>query len=175
MKITLRLLKKDGACAEGLRWFRKAFPKGSNILEVFDKLLVDDHFGWGNWYLSKRFTKAQAVLYAIFAAKLSLDNFETFYPDDDRPRKAIEAAEKYINKPTDENMSAASAAWSAASAAASAAESAAAWSAASAAWSAASAAESAAESAAAWSAAAESATKKRILDYGLWLLGYKDV
>ena len=106
-------------------------------------------------------------------AESSLSNFESVYPNDNRPRLAIEAKEKFIKgEITEEELSAAdsaassaaesaarSAAWSAESAAYSAAYSAArsaAWSAYSAAWSAAySAASSAAESAesAAYSAA----------------------
>ena len=100
--------------------------------------------------------KADSVALAIFAAELVLENFERVFPEDKRPRLAIEAAKEWIRNP---------AAWSAASAAESAAESArsAAESAASAAWSAAwsawSASESASESAASAASAAWSAVK----------------
>ena len=85
-----------------------------------------------------------SVALSIYAASLVLKNFEDKYPDDKRPRQAIEAARRWLKNPTEKNRSAArSAAWSAWSAAWSAAESAksakrsAAWSAArSAAWSA---------------------------------------
>jgi len=99
-------------------------------------------------------------------AESSLSNFESVYPNDNRPRLAIEAKEKFIKgEITEEELSAArSAAWSAYSAAWSAAESAArsaAWSAYSAAWSAASSAAWSAESAAYSAAysAAESAAR----------------
>jgi len=112
-----------------------------------------------------KWEKEDSVALAIFAARLCLKNFEDVYPNDDRPRKAIEAAENYQKNPSEAVESAAesaarsaeSAARSAESAAESAARSAksAAWSAESAARSAESAAESAARSArsAAWSAA----------------------
>ena len=102
-----------------------------------------------------KWQKKDSVALAIYSAELIIDNFEKVYPDDKRPREAIEAAKRYLKDPSEKNRSAASAA----SAAASAAESAA-WSVArsvasaaeSAAWSVARSAASAAESAV-WSAA----------------------
>ena len=90
-----------------------------------------------------KWEKKNSVSMAIYSAKLCLNNFEKLYPDDKRPRQAIEAAKAWLNNPCEETESAAESA--ARSAAESAAESAA-WSAA---W-------SAAES------AARSATKKKI-------------
>ena len=92
--------------------------------------------------------KEDSVSLAIFAAELVIKNFEKEYPDDKRPREAIEAAKKYlkgkISRSAESAGSAARSAWSAARSAESA------WSAEST-WSA---AESAAESAwSAWSAA----------------------
>ena len=86
--------------------------------------------------------KAVAVRFALACAGMVLDKFESKYPDDDRPRKAMEAAKAWLDNPTEANRSAAG---SAARSAASAAESAA--------WSAESAVRSAAESASAESAA----------------------
>ncbi len=114
-----------------------------------------------------KWTKKDSLKLAIYSAELVLKNFEKEYPNDKRPREAIEAAKKVLFKDTAKNRSAAeSAAWSAWSAARSAARSArsaesAAWSARSAesaAWSAWSAAESATWSA--WSAAWSAAIKK---------------
>ena len=103
-----------------------------------------------------KWTKKDSVALSIYAAELVIENFERQYPNDRRPREAIEAAKAWIINPCESTESAArsaeSAAWSAESAAWSAA-----WSAESAAWSARSAAWSAAWSArsaesAAWSA-----------------------
>ena len=99
---------------------------------------------------------------AVKFAYRCIENFEKEYPEDDRPRKAIEAKEAWIRGDiTDEQLrsaaeSAAESAWSARSAARSAAESA---------WSARSAAESAAESA--WSArsAARSAAESAEVEW----------
>ena len=111
-------------------------------------------------------------LFAADCAEAALHHFEDRYPDDDRPRLAIQAARDYANGLISRTkLSAArSAAWSAADSAAwsaawSAADSAA-WSAArSAAWSAAwSAARSAADSAA-WSAARSAQTDNLLVNY----------
>ena len=91
-----------------------------------------------------KWEKKNSVSMAIYSAKLCLNNFEKLYPDDKRPRQAIEAAKAWLNNPCEETESAAESAWSAARSAARSA----AWSA----WSAWSAAWSAARSAAAGSA-----------------------
>jgi hypothetical protein len=43
------------------------------------------------------------VSIAIHAAKNCIQVFEAEYPTDDRPRRALEAAEKWLNEPTEEN------------------------------------------------------------------------
>jgi hypothetical protein len=121
---------------------------GGNIVEEKDKFVCNKM----RVIETYRFTKRNAVEFSIFCARLCLENFEKQYPDDKRPRLAIEAAEDWLKKPSQKNRSAAmSAARSAAMSAESAesAESAArsAESAESAAWSAAWSAESAARSA----------------------------
>jgi hypothetical protein len=120
--------------------------------EVWSEMMIVKCWKW---------QKKDSVALAIFSAEQCLKNFEKEYPDDKRPREAIEAAKRWLEHPTKKNQvaarseawSAAESAWSAWSAAESAAWSA--WSAESAAWSAWS-AESAAWSEAwseAWSAA----------------------
>ena len=95
------------------------------------------------WY----WKKVNSVSIAIFSAELCIENYEKQYPNDNRPRLAIEAAKTWLANPTKENevsarSAASSAAWSARSAAQSAAESAS-----SAVWSAQSASSAAAEAA----------------------------
>ena len=76
-----------------------------------------------------KWQKKDSVALSIYAAELCLDNFEKIYPDDKRPRLAIDAAKQWIKNPCEETASAAAsaarAAYSAASAAARAADSAA--------------------------------------------------
>ncbi len=76
----------------------------------------DDKEAWENMRLTKcwQWRKEDSVALSIFAAELVIANYETLYPDDDRPRKAIEAARKWLEAPTEENRSAAGSAESAA-------------------------------------------------------------
>ena len=63
-------------------------------------------------------TKADSVALSIFSAEMVLGNFGKVYPDDDRPRKAIEAARNYLDSPAEKNRSASESAARAARAAA---------------------------------------------------------
>ena len=122
---------------------------------------------WSEMRIAKayKWTKKDSVALSIYSAELVLKNFEKKYPDDNRPRKALEAAKKVLEKDTKKNRSAA---WSAKSAAESAAESAAgsAWLAGSAAESATRSAESAAGSA--WSAAQSAARSTAESAWSAW-------
>ncbi len=159
MKITVKWLEEKNACSDGKEWFKGQTE--TDAVLVIEKLITEEKLDWANWTLCRLLTRKDKIRYAIFAAQQTIENFEKFFPDDKRPRQAIEAALTYLNKPTKANQSAAESARSAAESAAWSAWSAA-WSAWSAAWSAESAARSAAESArSAWSAAwsAESAAR----------------
>jgi len=157
MKLTLKKLEKFDACIEGVEWYKDQGIE--DFQEICNRLLKSDYVkDYLIWILPRMMNKKQRVKWAVFCAELVIDNFEKEFPNDDRPRKAIEAAKRYAKHQTQRNKDAA---WSAGPAAESAARSAArsAWSA----WSAGPAAESAARSAwsawTAWSArsAAESA------------------
>ena len=141
---------KHKACEDGYAW-----AKGKTLKEAWDGN-CGDRPDWMMWvYRYRKPVKKLCVMVAVYSARLTLDEFEKRYPDDKRPRLAIEAAEAVIKNDTPTARSAAASAASAWSAAESA------WSAA---WSAAS-ARSAAESAeSAWSAArsaAESAERNK--------------
>jgi len=91
------------------------------------RLAEDDKEVWENMRVIKayKWTKKDSVSLSIYAAELCLKNFEDIYPDDKRPRDAIDAAKKWLEIPTTKNRSAAeSAAESAARSARFAAESA---------------------------------------------------
>ena len=108
---------------------------------------------WSEMQIVKawKWEKKDSVSLSIYAANLVLENFEKVFPDDKRPRHAIQVARKWLKNLTEENVSAArSAARSAASAA---------WSAARV-WSAESAAKSA--ESAAWSAESADKINKKI-------------
>jgi hypothetical protein len=146
-------------------------------------LKQDDKQCWSEMRIIKvwPWTKEDSVSLAIYAPELVIDIFEKRYPDDKRPRVAIEAAKAWLDDPTEENRQAAAgaaagaagAAAGAAGAARAAAEAAgAAWAAAGAAWAAADVAEAAAEAAA--RAAAGAAIKDKCHKFVLARLADKE-
>ena len=180
----MKIVKKEwlkglDPCQDGFNYWLEV-----NKPHVFDfckQCKEDNHLDWASWLIVRCMSRKQYITYAIYSAELVLDNFEKKYPDDKRPRKAIEAAKAVLKNNTKANRSAACSAYSAAdSAAYSAADSAArsAYSAAYSAYSAARSAYSAAYSAArsarsAYSAArsARSIAQWKILEYGMKLMG----
>ena len=166
MRITKEILKEKKACEAGYSWFVERYGDGGVELNVLCvDLLEADHFNWANWMLTKLFTKEQAIQYAIFAAESVLHIFEEKYPNDNRPREAINTAKNYIQNPTEENKekakiiaTAAAAARAATAAAARAATAAAARAAADAAY------------AAAYAAVANNSIKNKIIEFGVSLI-----
>jgi hypothetical protein len=94
------------------------------LVEVRGKHLAqDDKQCWSEMKVVRAYewTKTDSVAMAIYAAELVIGTYEKKYPDDKRPRQAIEAARAWLENPSKENRSAASAAAHAAAYAASAA------------------------------------------------------
>ena len=90
------------------------------LVEVRGKhLQQDDKQCWSEMRVVRAYewTKLDSVAMAIYAAELVIGEHEKKYPDDKRPRQAIEAAKAWLNDPTEENRQAASAAYAAAYAA----------------------------------------------------------
>ena len=86
------------ACASGVKWFLA--QDETNTAKVMIKLVEEDRFSDALWVFENLSDKAQAVELAIFCAELVISVFEEKFPDDDRPRMAIEAAKKYQEDPT---------------------------------------------------------------------------
>jgi hypothetical protein len=140
---SFRLLHDAGACKERYRFLAKALggikAYGVNTPITLLQILDINGFDDALWALracpdSDTFARLLACNYAEHVLPI----FETQYPDDDRPRKAIAVSRRYARgEATEAELTAA---WNAA------------WAAEAAAWNAAWAAEAAAE-AAAWAAA----------------------
>ncbi len=164
--VTFEILKTFNPCVDALEWAEKTYKPTANVKsEVLIKdLMSKKRYEWANWLIVRLMDKPQYVAYAIYAAEQVIDIYEKKYPNDVRPRKAIEAAKEYLKNPSEENKcAAANAARAAARAAANAA------------YAAADAAAYAAADAAADAAyaAADAARKKlqiKILKYGLKLM-----
>ena len=176
VNITTQWLEKRNACPDAVQWVDEQPDKNEFVL--IDAAMRIDRFDWAIWYISQRLNKRDRVKLTVFAARQILIIYEKNHPDDNRPRKAIESAERYIKKQSLKNKKSAAAAAYAASAAvytaavyaadvaAGHAASAAVYAAAAAAYDAADAAASAYDDA----AAAYAKLKKGIIDYGVSLI-----
>ena len=105
MKITKEWLREKSACNSGVKWFLD--QKETNGFKVVEKLIKENKLDWANWAIVRIMSYNQYVSYAVFAAEEVVDLYEKRYPGDNRPRKAIEAAKKCIENPTEENKKAA--------------------------------------------------------------------
>jgi hypothetical protein len=152
MEVNKEIVAKFNPCKDRFENFTSKYPDFSGNFEEFSKL-GEITYSDKIWVLTKFLNKDQGVKAAIKIAKTTLNIFESKYPDDKRPRQALEAAEKWLNEPTEANRDAAyTAADAAAAAADAAAAAAAADAAAAAAYAAAAAAAYAAAAAAAYAA-----------------------
>ena len=121
MKITEKWLREQDACGEGVRWFKN--QEKSDSIEVLEALIAEGQLEWANWLIVRVMKRKQYIAYAIFAAEQVISIYEKEYPNDDRPRKAIDAARQVLENDTAKNRDAAwavacDAAWAAARAAA---------------------------------------------------------
>ena len=124
-QITTEFLQSIHACQKGINLVATYDDKTPE--SVVRRLVADDHWDYANWLLPRLMSYKGYVSYAVYAAELVLPIWEKKYPDDKRPRKAIEAAKRCIDDPSDENKEAARAAWAANLAADSRATARAAW------------------------------------------------
>jgi hypothetical protein len=104
--ITKEWLKEKSACKDGYEWSIKKIMPCDKFIKA---LIKDEEYHWGSWVLVRVFNKEENVKYAIFAAEQVIDIYEKKYPTDKRPRKAIEAAKKWVNEPNEINRAAAAA------------------------------------------------------------------
>ena len=108
-------------CSKGI-YQAFSFVQGKYLAEVEVKgkhLSETDKECWEKMRVVKvwKWTKKDSVAFAIYSASLVLKIYEDKYPNDDRPRKAIEAAQTWLKNPTEKNRVAAWAAGDAAGAA----------------------------------------------------------
>ena len=174
MKVTKNWLVKHDACSDGMSFVTEHKLIGSDECDFIRQLVKLDEHEWALWLLVRRLKIKDRIRFAVYCAKDVLPTYEAKHPNDDRPRKAIEAAEACIADNTKKNRDAA---WSAAEAAAEAADAAwSAWSAraaaraARAAWAAWAAARAARAARAAWAASNDQSAMSRYIEYGVGLL-----
>ena len=116
MNLTKAWIKKHSPCTEGIDWLNNQEEKKG--IDVVKKLIAENRLDWANWLVVRLLNRQQRIAYAIFAAEQVIQLFETKYPNDKRPRLAIEATKTVLKKDTKENIEAANAAARAANVAA---------------------------------------------------------
>ena len=90
MKITKKWLTSHKACcSEEDKQRAEAIgdPK-----EIVKQLIAKNRFSDARWLVMKLLTKKQNVAMAVYAAHNALHIFEEKYPDDKRPRQAVNSA-----------------------------------------------------------------------------------
>jgi hypothetical protein len=109
MKITSKKIRALDPCNDGWKWYSK---NASHITDLKKLLRVVDakNSDWCRWLFTRLMTKKQRIEIAVFSAKQVLDVYERRYPNDKRPRDAINAAKAVLKNDTEENRSAAYAA-----------------------------------------------------------------
>jgi hypothetical protein len=123
METTLNKIKAAGACEDRYAHLLKALGKTQADDEplLIAKIIETNGIQDAIWALQAVEGKDKELrLFAADCAEMVLPIFEKDYPDDDRPRKAIQAARDYANGLIDDAAGAAAgaAAWAAAGAAA---------------------------------------------------------
>jgi len=100
-KLTKEWFKQHDACKDGYEW--TLTRKDESAEYTLNELIRLEKYDWANWTICRIFNRKQKMQYAIFTAEQVIDIFEKKYPDDKRPREAIEAARKVLKNDTAEN------------------------------------------------------------------------
>jgi len=100
MKITMKWLEKKGACSGAREEFETRKMKSIGVKELCTLLVNENKLDWCNWLVSRSLTRMDCIWYVVYGAEQVIDIFEKKYPDDKRPREAIEAAKKYLKNPS---------------------------------------------------------------------------
>ena len=94
MEVTNEWLKENRACEDGFEWALKR--NYTDALLTVKALIKCEKVDWANWVIVRLMTRQQKSKYAVYAAELVIHIYEEKYPNDPRPRKAIEAAKNLI-------------------------------------------------------------------------------
>jgi hypothetical protein len=100
-KITDDWIIKNNPCREAVDdWWDKKEREPIKILKL---LIKDEKYHWANWFIARVMEYKDYVSCAVFAAESVINIYEKKYPDDKRPREAIDAAKKCIKYPSKKN------------------------------------------------------------------------
>jgi len=106
MKITKKWIKKWEPCDEAVEWINEQGTK--DVFELIERLYkseVKDKYIWLSWAIPRLLkTKKDRVMFSVYCAELVLPMFEREYPNDKRPRQAIQAAKNWIKNPKNKKV-----------------------------------------------------------------------
>jgi hypothetical protein len=91
-------LKSHEPCTEGYRWAKE--NNIASLAEAFAKLGRPDWWLWLARAYGVVLDKPRLVTFAADCAERALPKFEERYPDDKRPRQAIDAARAWVTCPS---------------------------------------------------------------------------
>src|SRR3990167_844207 len=105
-QISTAWLEEKNACPNAVKEFSE--QSETDAVKIIRKM-TDRRYrlDWANWLIARVMTRPQYLAYAIYAAEQVIDIFEKKYPDDKRPREAIEAAKMVLKNDTKKNRAAA--------------------------------------------------------------------
>ena len=96
MKITLQFLIDKKVGDDYKAWCIENKLIGLKDIDFLQALIKADKLDWANWLIVKVMSYKRCVSYAVYAAESVLHIYEKEYPDDKRPREAIEAIMRCI-------------------------------------------------------------------------------
>jgi len=103
--ISMKWVEDNHACQEAREWFKGELngKRSMPVSKLFSRLVEIDRFNWANWLVVRLMTHDQQIMYAIYAAEQVVGLYEDKYPEDTRPRDAIQAAKTYLEDKTEAN------------------------------------------------------------------------
>ena len=111
MRITAKQLINAGCCRYGVnRYFLNIKRRSWDAEKLLKHAIASGNHQDVRYGLFCMMSKNQRVQWSIFCAESVLYMFEEKHPNDDRPRKAIEAAKNYLSSPSVKTSAAAAAA-----------------------------------------------------------------
>ncbi len=113
MIITEHQLSALDPCEDGFSYW--LCQEKEDLAEFMVQAWKDDHTDYAHWLFVRFVPRELYLKYAIYSAELVLHIFEHQFPDDNRPREAIEAAKACLRCNSDSNIAAAADAAEAAS------------------------------------------------------------
>ena len=101
----MKWVEDNHACQGAREWFAEELngKRSMPVSKLISLLKQIDRIDWANWLVVRLMTHDQQIMYAIYAAEQVIEIYEARYPNDTRPRNAIQAAKTYMEDKTEAN------------------------------------------------------------------------